>query len=149
MSLRRVASPPPIEQFSLFDITMPLRSESAQDDLPATARELVEVIGIDATIDLVKACGGDDLKIPEVANGKSQMWAFLVETVGPDAASKLVQRYGDGGPAIYVPMCVAALRIHRDREIIRRLTAGEPFAKLRREYKMSRRNMYRILKKPL
>lgn len=146
MNQRRFADPPR-EQFSLFDATMPLRSESAQDDLPGTARELVEVIGIDATIDLVKMFGGDDLKIPEVVNGTSRMWGILVETVGPAAAPKLVQRFA--GTVIYIPTCAAALRIHRDREIIRRFDAGEPFDALRREHKITRRHLYRILKKPL
>lgn len=146
MNPRRVADPPR-EQFSLFDATMPLRSEASQDDLPATARELVEVIGIDATIDLVKMFGGDDLKIPEVVNGSSRMWGILVETVGPEAAGHLVRRYA--GTSIYIPTCASALRIHRDREIIRRFDAGEPFDTLRREHKITRRHLYRILKKPL
>lgn len=146
MKMRRFVDPPR-EQFSLFDTTMPLRSESAHDDLPATAHELVEVIGIDATIDLVKMFGGDDLKIPWVVNGASRMWGILVETVGPEAAPKLVQRYA--GNVIYIPTCAVALRVHRDREIIRRFDAGEPFDTLRREHKITRRHLYRILKKPL
>lgn len=146
MSQRRVV-PPSRDQFSLFDSTMPLRSESAQDDLPSTARELVDVIGIDATIDLVKMFGGDDVKIPEVVNGSSRIWEVLVETVGPEAAPKLVQRFA--GTAIYVPTCAAALRVVRDREIISRYDAGEAFDKLRREYKITRRHLYRIFKKSL
>lgn len=140
-------SEPPREQFSLFDTTLPLRSESARKDLPLTARELVEVIGIDATIDLVKMFGGDDLKIPEVVNGTSRMWEILAETVGPQAAEKLVQRYA--GTPIYIPTCRLALITHRDRAIIQRFDAGEPFDKLRREHKITRRHLYRILKKPL
>jgi hypothetical protein len=146
MTLRR-ATTPPREQFSLFDSTVPLRSESAFEDLPATARELVEVIGIDATIDLVKMFGGDDVKIPEIANGASRMWAVLVETVGPAAAHKLVNRYA--GTTVYVAMCAKALRVLRDREIIRRFDSGEQFDTIRREHKITRRHLYRILKKPL
>lgn len=146
MSHRRAANPPR-EQFSLFDTTMPLRTEAAQDDLPKTALDLVEVIGIDATIDLVKMFGGDDLKVPEVANGLSRMWAILLETLGPDAAAKLVSRYS--GNTIYIPFCASALRVFRDREIIRRYNQGEPFDTLRREHKITRRHLYRILKKPL
>jgi len=133
-------------QYSLFDATVPLRSESAREELPATARELVEVIGIDATIDLVKMFGGDDLKIPEVVNGTSRMWEILVETVGPAAAEKLVRRYA--GTPIYIPTCRIALISHRDRSIIERFDAGEDFDKLRREHKITRRHLYRILKKP-
>lgn len=146
MNPRRFADSPR-EQFSLFDTTMPLRSAAAQDDLPATARELVEVIGIDATIDLVKMFGGDDLKIPEVVNGVSRMWDILVETVGAEAAGYLVRRYA--GTPIYIPTCRMALIAHRDREIVRRFDAGEPFDALRREHKITRRHLYRILKKPV
>ena len=132
-------------QFSLFDSTMPLRSVERVDELPATARELVEVIGINATIDLVKAFGGDDLKIPQTATGTSRMWDVLVETVGPQAAGQLVQRFG--GTPIYVPTCHATLRLQRVREIIGRFDAGEPFDTLRREFRITRRHLYRILKK--
>lgn len=138
---------PPREQYSLFDTTMPLRNEGEVDALPSTARELVEVMGLDATIDLVKTFGGDDLKIPEVVNGTARMWDILVETVGPHAAEKLVKRCG--GTVIYVPKCQAALLSHRDREIIRRYDAGTPFDTLRREHKLTRRHLYRVLKKPL
>ena len=134
-------------QYSLFDSTMPLRDKNEVDALPATARELVEVMGLDATIDLVKTFGGDDLKIPEVINGTSRMWAILVETVGAAAAAKLVERFA--GTAIYVPMCQAALRDRRHREIQRRYDAGEPFDTLRRELGCSRSQLYRLLKKQL
>lgn len=143
MSLRRQIEPPR-EQYSLFDNTMPLRAKADVESLPSTARELVEVMGLDATIDLVKTFGGDELKIPEVANGTSRMWAILVETVGPEAAQKLVQRYA--GTFIYVAKCQAALLTHRNREIIRRYDAGEPFDALRREYKLTRSWLFRILK---
>lgn len=142
----RLLAPGEPQQFSLFDATVPLRSQSAREDLPATARELVSVIGIDATIDLVKMFGGDDLKIPEVVNGTSRMWEILVETVGPAAAEKLVHRYA--GTPIYIPTCRIALITLRDRSIIERFDAGEDFDKLRREHKITRRHLYRILKKP-
>lgn len=146
MNERRLDERAQPQQFSLFDTTVPLRSESAREDLPATARELVEVIGIDATIDLVKMFGGDDLKIPEVVNGTSRMWEILVETVGPAAAEKLVRRYA--GTPLYIPTCRIALITLRDRSIIQRFDQGEDFDKLRREHKITRRHMYRILKKP-
>lgn len=146
MNERRLSDADVPQQFSLFDTTVPLRSESAREDLPATARELVDVIGIDATIDLVKMFGGDDLKIPEVVNGTSRMWEILVETVGPVAAEKLVHRYA--GTPLYIPTCRIALITVRDRAIIQRFDAGEDFDKLRREHKITRRHLYRILKKP-
>jgi hypothetical protein len=146
MNLRRHIEPPR-EQYSLFDTTMPLRNEGEVNALPSTARELVDVMGLEATIDLVKTFGGDDLKIPEVVNGTSRMWDILVETVGPQAAAKLVSRFA--GTTVYVPKCQAVLMTHRDREIIRRFDAGTPFDVLRREHNFTRRHLYRVLKKPL
>lgn len=147
MTSGRAFSPPQRDQFDLFDATVALRVESAQDDLPKTARDLVEIIGLAATIDLVKMFGGDELKVPEIVDGHSRMWSILVETIGPEAAKRLVQF--NGGTSIYVPTCAAALRIHRDRDAIRRITAGEEFDKIRRELKTTKRHLYRILKKPL
>lgn len=144
MTLRRHVEPPR-EQYSLFDGTMPLRNKNEIESLPGTARELVEVIGLDSTIDLVKTFAGDDLKIPEVVNGTARMWAILVETAGPAAAAKLVERYA--GTILYVPKCQAALTLYRDREIHRRFDAGEPFDALRREFNFTRRHLYRVLKK--
>ena len=135
---------PHAAQFNLFDTTMPLRGEAVQEFLPATAQELVEVIGLNATIDLVRTFPGDDLKIPEVVNGTSRMWEILVETIGAEAATKLVQRYG--GTAIYVPVCQRALLVVRNRAIIQRFDSGEDFDVLRREYKMTRRHLFRVLK---
>lgn len=143
MTMRRFTEPPR-EQYSLFDTTVPLRNQQEVEELPATARELVEVIGLDATIDLVKDFGGDDLKIPEVVNGTSRMWEILVETIGPQAAEKLVRRCA--GTVIYVPMCRIALLAHRNREIIRRFDAGEALDAIRRDIKVTRRHMYRLLK---
>jgi len=145
MSVRRQVMPPR-EQYSLFDTTIPLRDVEEVDALPASAKELIEVMGLDATIDLVKMFGGDDLKIPEVVNGTSRMWEILVETVGPEAAEKLVKRYA--GTPVYIPVCRMALLAHRDREIARRFDAGEAFDLLRREFKLTRRHLYRVLKKP-
>lgn len=146
MNMRRFMEPPR-EQYSLFDTTVPLRNANEVEALPSTARELVEVIGLDATIDLVKTFGGDDLKIPQEVNGTSRMWDILVETIGQEAAEKLVRRCA--GTVMYVPMCRMVLLSHRDREIVRRFDAGEPFDALRREYKFTRRHLYRVLKKPI
>lgn len=80
-------------QFSLFDETVQLRQIEHVDSLPKTAQALVDVIGIDATIDLVKMFAGDEIKIPEVVDGTSRMWAVLVECVGREAAVQLVGRF--------------------------------------------------------
>jgi CelD/BcsL family acetyltransferase involved in cellulose biosynthesis len=134
-------------QYALFDELAPLRREGAAEDLPATALELIEVIGLQATIDLVAAFAGDDVKIPSKVDGKSRIWAALAEAVGHEAAAKLVARYQD--TTLYVPTCAKALRKARDIDIVRSLDAGEPFDSVRRRHKLTRRHLYRIAKLPL
>lgn len=134
-------------QMELFDATQPLRKPEQAEALPATAQYLVDIIGLDATIDLVKEEGGNELKIPSAVAGTSRMWDRLVEVIGPTAAKALVQRCAN--TAIYVPTCAAALRLVRNREIIRRYDAGEPFDSIRRSYKISRSYLFRLLKRPV
>lgn len=135
------------DQFDLFDTTLPLRRSEYAHELPAGAQYLVEMIGLEATISLVKEEGGNELRIPHLVGGASQMWARLVELVGEHAATILVQRCAN--TALYVPMCAQALRAARNHEIIRRYDAGEPFDSIRRSHKVSRSWLYRLLKKPI
>lgn len=131
-------------QFALFDELAPLRQHRNMEDLPDAAHELIEVIGLQATIDLVRAHGGDEIPVPAVVDGDSRAWAILEESVGHEAARKLVESRFKG-TRVYVPMCSAALRAARDREIVRRIDAGEPFGEVRRTFRMTRSWMYRVL----
>lgn len=137
---------PSRDQFALFDDTAPLRQIRHMDDLPDAAHTLIEVIGLQATIDLVKAHGGDEIKVPAVVDGDSRAWAMLDEAIGREAAAKLVESRFRGTP-VYVPLCTAALRAARDRDIMRRLDAGEPFDQVRSAHRMTRSYLYRLLRK--
>lgn len=132
-------------QLGLFEEVAPLRDPERIEQLPATARQLVEIIGLDATIELVKAEGGNELRIPDVVGGASRMWARLQEIIGDEAATSLVERCRHTG--VYVPMCVAALRAERNRDILARFDRGEDFDSIRRRYKVSRSYLFRLLKK--
>lgn len=141
---RRYQAPPPREQYALFDTTVQLRQPRSMQDLPETAHDLIEIIGLHATIDLVRVIGGDELKVPVTVDGDSHAWHMLVDIIGRDAAIKLVNsRFG--GTPIYVPMCTAALRAERNRDILRRVEAGEKRNAVRRIYPMSKANFYRLL----
>lgn len=142
MSRHHHASP---GQFALFDELAPLRQSRNMEDLPDAAHVLIEVIGLQATIDLVKAHGGDEIKVPAVVDGDSRAWAILEEAIGHEAARKLVESRFKGTP-VYVPLCTAALRAARDRDIVRRIDAGEPFDQVRSSHKMTRSYMYRVLR---
>src|SRR5437868_3754156 len=144
--MSRRYTPAPREQFALFDSTAPLRQTRHMEDLPDTAHALIEVIGLQATIDMVAAHGGNDIKVPAVVDGTSRAWALLEETVGRDAATKLVNSHFQDTP-VYVPMCAAALRAERNRDIVRRLETGEEFDSVRRRHRVSRSYLYRLLNK--
>lgn len=135
------------QQLSLFDSTTALRRPDHVDELPKTARAIVDVIGLDATIDLVKMFGGDELKVPERIDGVSRAWEALVETIGRAATVQLVEAFGN--TRIYVPMCRSALLNLRNQEIVRSYDSGEPFDAIRRRYRVSRSYLFRLLKKPL
>lgn len=139
-------TPPPREQYALFDVTAPLRQVRHMGDLPETAHALIEVIGLQATIDLVAVHGGNDIKVPAVVDGDSQAWAMLEETIGREAAAKLVNSHFKDTP-VYVPMCTAALRAERNRDIVRRLETGEEFDAVRRLHRVSRSYLYRLISK--
>jgi Mor family transcriptional regulator len=135
------------QQLSLFDSTTALRSPDRADELPRTARAIMEVIGLDATIDLVKLFGGDEPRIPAQIDSASRVWDALVEAIGRDAAVKMVEAFGD--TQIYVPFCRQALLNLRNREIIQSYDAGEPLDAIRRRYRISRSYLFRVLKKPV
>lgn len=148
MSQRRPFTP--ADQLALFEVAPlqqhPQRDADEADDLPKMARRLVEMIGLDATISLIQAEGGNELRLAEVIDGHSSAWVRLVEIIGDDAATRLVRDWPD--TRIYVPMCLQALRTQRTREIIRRFDAGESFDSIRSRYKISRRHLFRLLKRP-
>jgi hypothetical protein len=144
--MSRRYTPAPREQYALFDATAPLRQIRHMDDLPETAHALIEVIGLQATIDLVAAHGGNDVKVPALVDGTSRAWAMLEETIGREAATKLVNSHFKDTP-VYVPMCAAALRAERNRDIVRRLGTGEEFDAVRRLHRVSRSYLYRLLNK--
>lgn len=121
-----------------------LRVTRNMELLPAAAHELIEVIGLQACINLVASRGGQEFKVPEVIGGESREWKRLVDAVGYDAATKLVERCA--GTAVYVPMCKAALREERDRTILQLREDGASLDALGSQFNMTRRHLFRIIK---
>lgn len=87
--------------------------------LPATIQTIVDLIGHGATMALVDELGGQEFRFP--VGKSSDKWAYLVEIVGAGRAEKLVGRFG--GDAVYIALCVEALRADRNRKMIRRYEA--------------------------
>ncbi|MBF0340218.1 MAG: hypothetical protein HQL95_04565 [Magnetococcales bacterium] len=114
-------------------------SDICQDELPETLREIRDVIGWPATIQLVQGMGGVRVAIPK----KMRPEHALVALLGADAAGKLAAMYG--GENLKIPRAITALRCQRDREILRRYDEGERLAALAREYQLDLRTIERII----
>ena len=101
--------------------------------------ELVELIGLPAAIELIRAKGGTSFSVPLgiTLRGQEQR-EKLVQIIGREQATKLIGRYG--GTTLYIPTCRQAFVDTRDRNI--NLERDE----LAREG-LSDRQIWRILKK--
>lgn len=113
------------------------------DDLPESLRDVVELIGLAATLKLVEHYGGlIALYVPRELEPDHH----LARAIGISAARKLASRYG-GDQVRSIPMCVGGLRRLRDAEIRRRVAEGEAPATLVREFGVTERHIWRILAK--
>ena len=90
--------------------------------LPRTARDLVDLIGLPATLALIDARAGQVITVPK---GKRKKGAALIdglaELVGAEAAQKSVGRYA--GEYLTVPSCKRAMLAVRDAELQARYDA--------------------------
>lgn len=84
--------------------------------LPRTARDLVDLIGLPATLRLIEARSGQVLTIPKRKRASGEdLYEQIVELVGPEAAGKICQRYG--GEYLTIPSCKRAMLAVRDAEL--------------------------------
>lgn len=98
---------------------------NAKQDTPrltAKARELVDYIGLPATLRLVAEYGGQTLAIPKGTRERGRaLIAELSRAIGDTAANKLAASYG--GEYLAVPICKPALTALRDAELQSRFDA--------------------------
>lgn len=99
------------------------RSSASSEMFPGQARtrgqgvnELVELIGLPAAIELIRAKGGTSFSVPLgiTLRGQEQR-EKLVQIIGREQATKLIGRYG--GTTLYIPTCRQAFVDTRDRNI--------------------------------
>lgn len=92
------------------------------DHLPRTARDLVDLIGLPATLRLIEARGGQMITVPKRKRAQGEaLFEQLLELVGPEAAEKICQRYG--GEYLTIPSCKRAAHAVRDAELQARFDA--------------------------
>lgn len=130
--------------------------KNLQELLPEHVRDMVTRIGLPATMRVVHHLGGITWRIAEgrTAEGESKR-AALADIVGSDIEELLHREYA--GEEIYVARCHLALLQWRNIEINQRfeqgvregLSARSLVAELAREYRLSDRRVWIILKKHL
>lgn len=116
--------------------------------------ELIELIGLPATLELVRAKGGTSFVVPlGITRRGQEQREKLVQIVGREQATRLIGRYG--GTTLYVPSCRQAFvdtrdgNINRERDELARKGLSERalVAVLALRHGLSDRQIWRILKK--
>lgn len=128
-------------------------ADSDVELLPATARELVRVVGLTAVIKLIESHGGTSLLVPQGKNRAGQAaYEALAELIGYKEMAALAEHYR-GDDVLYIPSCKAALRAVRNRLIradfdayTREESANRAVTKLARIHDLSDRRVWEILK---
>lgn len=110
-----------------------------------TLDDIVDLIGIQPTIDLVRRYGGRMLRIPPRLTSEH----VITLCVGFDAAEKLAATYG--GEDLHVPAERSLLIRLRNEQIVARYTAPQPnnlsINAIAIEYGLDRQAVYKILRK--
>ena len=117
-----------------------------------TIRDIIDLIGLDATTRLVEHLGGTSFDMPR-GSRDSRRLRILQEILGADQISALLEIYG--GAQLYIPRCDAALRALRNArfraEVQGAVAAGNSqkmaVQLLAPKYGFSERRAYDILKK--
>lgn len=135
-------------------MTVPAGIALSLDHLPGTARELVDLIGLPATLRLVDAYGGRTIQIAKGkrSRGAAQLQA-LAECVGKVAARAIAERYP--GDFLSIPNCKRAVAALRDARLQARFdeltavhSARAAVALLTAEFGLVESSIWRALKRP-
>jgi hypothetical protein len=106
--------------------------------LPPLARELVDVLGIEPTLALVRRFGGQTIYVPLEPKADHPVTLCL----GEELARKL-GKWTIRGDFIPVPKCEALLRAKRNAGIVTACT-DKPINAIAQEHGLTRRQVFRI-----
>lgn len=109
--------------------------------LPESIQEMIDVIGLQATLLIVEERGGIRLCVPTKV--KSDNW--LTQLIGTEAMIKLVDYYS--GEEIDIARCASAIKAAQDQKIFEKLKAGVSQAKLAREFGYTERGIRKLKKR--
>jgi hypothetical protein len=109
--------------------------------LPDSIQEMVNVVGLPATLKIVEERGGITLCVPTKV--KADNW--LTKLIGENAMKSLVKYYS--GEEIEIPLCQAAIKAAQDEEIYQNIQKGISQAKLAREFGYTERGIRKLKKR--
>jgi len=122
--------------------------------LPNAIQQILDSIGVVATLQLVKVFGGGTFRVPLRRSQAGEVqFQSLAREIGDEAAMKMVDLYGNR--ELYIALCDEALRELRNRQIradFDRLTQKEGHGAMRAVaalaplYRKSDRMIWMILK---
>lgn len=115
------------------------------NNLPASVQQLIELVGVGPALALVRAFGGNVIKVPSRDRRDGRLRERLIEVMGEAPALLFIDRYS--GETISIARCAAAARDERDREIIAAYDAGRTVAVLASEHILTERQIRTILKR--
>lgn len=115
--------------------------ETLWGHLPQSAKDLVELIGLEAALELIKARGGTQVRLPKTATPDH----YLTGIIGFEALETLCTVYS--GDTLAPPRCVNALRALRDAALLRDKREGHTIAALALKNHMTERGVTKALRR--
>ncbi|MFZ6687527.1 Mor transcription activator family protein [Undibacterium sp. SXout11W] len=110
------------------------------NDLPQQLQTIADIIGLPATLTLVKHYGGVRLYVPMTVTPEH----ILSRLIGFDTALKLAKEFG-GMDHFDIPRAAGALRTVRNRRIVDKFNKGKSLRELALEFVMTERMIVKIL----
>lgn len=118
------------------------------EDLPKQAREIADLIGLEATLRLVSVYGGMTLSF---SSGKGPVRAeigtrrdIIEKLIGKAKTALLFKHYAS--EIVYLPRCASALKRVRDVEICSESDEGATLGELAAKHRLTERQVWTILK---
>lgn len=120
-----------------------------ESDLPATARDLVRLVGWAKAEALIRELGGIPYPVPKAADNNAAgavRFERLAEIVGQRGAERIVAEYG--GDVMEIPNCKTAIARARMRAMRARCDAGATLEEIALEFGCTTRWVTEVLKRP-